>query len=475
MNKCAMLALLVLSSCVFPVQTPLQKFVNDTFEPDQSVETGALYFSGGNFVLVSADNAETYVVDTASGKALYDAAQIEAILVSDLKDKRGFEAKRNSSISLAREANLAKNLTEAQCMLLTGTAMHECFDRDSCIFACKSNPNCDILLYSDGFWEAILGWSKSRKGFDSALSEFDLEIEKVAESSGNVDTKLAVLEDLIGHSGNMTKSAIFLNRTDEGCSGKNMTRRCYEYCKKVDYSSARLGAERQNLLALKAIVVDLSLQGGRAAAIVSKGSRNDAYLSTRGREYETFRMAMANDIRKLNASNSELQEKMNDTSIAPKIAELENLSNQINALADEELYRKAMAKKPEFENMSREIKNRINDELGQYGALASKMGLFSEKVQNATWILGNATAGQYLADVGRIKNSLGMPTTLANVKNATAEMKALEEKLASDMIDKAAKPAAAQQQIPQKLPCLPAFAVLFVAAFACGRKRKEGN
>lgn len=473
--KYAILALLLLSSFAFPLQTPLEKFMNDTFEPDEDLKIENLSYFSGNYVLIRVGGEERYVVDSYSGKAVYDEKQLESILIHDLKNASGFDAKVNSSVLLATEVNTAKRSVEAQCMLLTGTDMHDCFDRDSCILACKSNPNCDILLYSDGFWEAILAWTDHRKKFESAILEFDLGIGDITKNAENIDKKLVVLENLLTHAKYFGESPIFLNRTDEGCSGNNVTRRCYEYCKKVDYSLGRFETEKLNLVELKELVFELSLQDERAATIVNRSRKNDAYISTRGREYEIFRLSMENEIARLKSADAELQKKINDSSIAEKISDLENLSDSVNALAEAELYRKALSKKSDFDTLSRETKYRINDELEEYESFQRKMGTFDERIRNATWILGNSSAERYFSEAGRINDSIGSPATMDSVKNATVEMEILEKKLASELLENAANPDSfgKRQAQGQQLPCLPAFAVMFIAAFAAkvGTKR----
>jgi len=472
----SLLAFSLFISCAFAAQTPLEKFLNDSFEPDQNVAASQLIGSDCNCLLITADEIETYVVDS-SGKPVYDAARIEAMLVGDLKNRSGFEERKYSAENFAEMAAAAKRKDEAQCMLLTGTDMHDCSDKPSCILACKSNPNCDILLYSDGFWEAILEWTDDRKGFEAALVEFDMGSELVTEDPSRIDAKMLVLDDLFGHASDMAQSTLFLTKDDAGCSGKNATKRCYEYCAKTDYSVARIGEQRQNLAALKSLVLQIALQGDRAAAIVNRSRENDAYEAAKGKKHEEFMLRALNEMRKLNESDAEMQAKVNDSIASGQVAQLYALSLQIDILADAGFHRKAAQKEIEFGRKLNETKDRMENNLNQLLAINRRADALGEKIGNATWVLGSATATEYIATVEAVRTSLGKPTTIMKISEAGAQMDGIEANLSSVMLEKASQGGA---QVPATqdsgLPIVPIAIgglVLFVgAAFFFMRKRR---
>ncbi|MCX6772784.1 MAG: hypothetical protein NTV88_03365, partial [Candidatus Micrarchaeota archaeon] len=65
MSKFAVLFILLLLPLVF-AQTTLEKFLNTTFEPDQSVQTQSLFTPSGSYLLVIANGTEFYVLDAAT-------------------------------------------------------------------------------------------------------------------------------------------------------------------------------------------------------------------------------------------------------------------------------------------------------------------------------------------------------------------------------------------------------------------------
>ena len=120
-------------------QTPLEEFLNTTFEPDQSVTTQPLLASG-NYLLVSANGTETYVLDAATAKIVSDLSTLSAILSEDAKNRSGYEEKLASAKAFEALVNAAKDTAEKKCMQYTGTDMHDCYDKQTCTVACFAVP-----------------------------------------------------------------------------------------------------------------------------------------------------------------------------------------------------------------------------------------------------------------------------------------------------------------------------------------------
>jgi len=475
MSRIVLVAILLLSVfCASATAGEAEKFLNSTFEPGQPTTTSQILPSG-DYLLVTADGVETYVLEAATGKPLSDRQKIADLLTADSKNRSGYDTKVASALALESDVKKAKNKTEFDCLRLTGIEMHECSDRDSCIYACKSNPNCDTMLYSDGFWEEILEWNSARKGFEAALASYANGLDAVKTDTSAIDGKISKLNELSAFSKNMTSSQLFLNRSDEGCSGKNATLRCFEYCRKVDYSVGRIDAERQSLLALKNAIVGAQQQLARADAILNASAKSDAYVLSRGRDFAELKLKMANGLSKLGADYAEFSARISDQGIPPQIAALGNLSARIVALGNNGTYKSALDMKKDYEQNYSYISDQMQSELSQYGALLAAIDSAEEKIGKGAWLLGNQTAADYKAQLGQIRANLtSAPVGQQKLITTKSDLEQLAGRLSDEITAKATQGGAAlgigQNGKQGLLPCLPAFAVLSIGFIAFFRR-----
>jgi hypothetical protein len=494
----ALFVVLALSVSVFAIQTPMEKFLAGSFEPDQSVQLLPI-FADGNYVFVSVDGKETYVADNGTGKTLRDRQQLLALLVADAKNRTNFAAAVASATSFPSEINATKMGLEAKCIQYTGTDTHECTDRQSCVVACKSVPYCSGADgqsgpgFSDGFWEAVMQWTADRKQFDSLISSDAAGMEGIGSDSSLVEKKLAIANDLLSQAKKLANSTLFLNRTDDGCSGSNATRRCYEYCSKVNYSESRITAEIANLNALKNAYATIESQQQRTDAILNQSAQNDYYLSTRAGLFQDLRVRMQNKIKMLNESSTSLSQKVNDTAITGMLASISDLSSKIVEDGNAGLYRKALASKAAYDAKEKELNDRISSDLNAYLGLNSGMESLKAKAKNASWLIGNQSAASYIALADGIKSSLKSPASLTEISSAKADVDALNAKLADEVAAKAMQGGAQQQNgVPSggagaqgtanstggpgaaaggfRIPCLPAL-VMLLLGFAVFSRR----
>jgi len=474
--------ILFLISVSFAAQAPLAQFLNKSFEPDQQVSAQPLLYGNGNFALVIADGAETYVVDSANGKAVQDKAQLQAMLAADARNKSGFDAKVSEVTLLDENLAALHSVTEAKCSLLTGTDMHECKDRDTCILACKSNPNCDIILYSDGFWEALLEWNVKKLEFDSRLSEYNATSSNVGADASAIDSSVTLADRLLFLATNMSKNTIFLNRTDAECQDKSA--RCFEYCPKVDYGIVQITASKSSLFSLKASLASVQLQPSRADAILSNGRQNDEYLATRNGKLQDFKNEIRNAIRILSEKKSQLSGKVSDPMFDIAISGISNLSVEITSLGDAGLYRAALAKKPDFDTAYSGASDRAASDLFSYGQLTGALDSLSGKINKSATIIGASSTATYNSQVSGLRAKLASPMSLSEISSANSKSEEINGRLNSEIAEKAtsgsgtsaatgAQQPASQAPSSQKaaLPCLPALAVLAVFGFVSIRRK----
>jgi hypothetical protein len=459
------------ASLAFGAST-LENFINSSFEPGQKVNYTALLPSS-NAVLIAADGVETYVFDTAENKPIYDVSRMSALLAEDSKSRSGFSSLVLQAKSFSQQVLSAKSFNESVCMRLTGTDTHNCTDKDSCVLACMSNPNCATPLYSDGFWESILEWTTLRKKFDSTLSQFDDGIDEIESSTAAIDSKLAVLENLSLIEKQLKNSQLFLNRTDEGCSGPNATKRCFEYCPKIDYSGQAIESQKKSLNDLKKALQDLQRQPSRAAAIANASKQNDLYLSTRLGNFTDLKIRMQRDAIALNRSAKELLEKINDSAIPDMLNSLSNISESIIEAGNQGRYREALSKKKEYESAYSGLSGRMESDMKKYNETISKIDSLMQKANSSKWVLGESYE-KYSSQLLQIKANLTKsPVALSQLDALSSAAAKVGVELAEEVSSKVAQGGAeASKSNPKSaLPCLPAFIAIFTLAFAAGMRR----
>lgn len=478
--KKAIFLVFMLLPLLSAAQTPLEKFLNTSFEPGQSVQAQPL-FSAGSYVLVAAEGLETYVVDAGAGTAVEDRQLLQEILSADAKNRSSFASKLSLALGLDEAILSAKKDNEAKCVQYLGLDMHPCTERESCILSCFSVPQCvGGPLYSDGFLEAFMEWNVGRQKFDSLVLAYSDSQEMIVDGAAAIDQKISVLNELSSLSLNLSKNEIFLNRSDEGCGGGGVAR-CYEYCPKVDYSAARIASGKQNLAELKAALTSLQWQSLRAEGILNRSTENDYYLANRGRLYEEFRLDMQKQIRNLNVSAESLSKKVWDREVDSLIGSLSSYSSGVVADANAGLYRKALSKAATFQGKAKAISDRISSDSAQYELLEGEFGSIEKKISNGAWLLGNYTAEKYMGQLSGIKANATAPATLQEIAAAKEMADELKEAVDNDIAYKATEQGGGKavqlpvdlpqiKGLPQSLPCPMAFALFALLAVLFARR-----
>jgi hypothetical protein len=458
----------------------LGSFISRSFEPDMVVSARAL-LADGSYYVISADGVETYALDASSGKAVSDSAGLVSILEQDVYKSEGFEGMVSSALNFSDQVNDAKKAGEGKCLQYIGDDGDPgCTDRQSCLVSCFSVPQCDLIVHADGFLESAMEWDFKRKEFSEAIGDFSDGLSSIRSDPAAIDAKVAILSPLPALASNMSQNPIFLTKDDLGCSGRNATLRCYEYCPKIDYSPSKIQLQLQNLASLKAALQKINAQRPRAALILAKSAANDLYLSTRGRDTEEFRLRMANDIRNLKNAKSELAANVSDPSLALSIARLENISAQAKNYSDEGYYRQALELRAEFVELSNGTSDSIRYDAAQYASFVNGMDLFFSKVKQSEWLIGNSSSAAYYANLSSLKSSYPAPLSPAKITKAKTELFDLSVSLDAEIALKAVQagnntslpPPLPPRPANSSLPCLPAFVVLLALCFASAGRRR---
>jgi hypothetical protein len=392
----------------------------------------------GDFYLVSADGVETYVVYAQNGSTVSDAAELSSILEADARNRAGFGSMVSSALEFAGKVESAKQASEAKCIQYIGDDGDPgCTDRQSCLVSCFSVPQCEIVVQSDGFLEAMMDWDFKRKEFASGLADFSQGIEEVQSDPSAIDGKIDVLSKLSALAKNMSQNEIFLEKEEAGCTGKNATRRCYEYCPKIDYSQALIAAQSQSLESLKSTLSDVLRQQSRASAMLEKGAENNAYLSTRGRDYEEFRLRMKNDIRNLQSKSNELRASLNDTTLPGMIGGLENISSLAANYSSGGYYRKALFLRPQFGLLFNQTSDRINSGIALVSSFKAGLLAAEAKVNSSRWLIGNESSDAFLSNISKLRENFTLPTTYQAIYGANATLFQIGQALDAEIAAKA--------------------------------------
>ena len=477
-SSASVLALLLLAA-YSSAASPFEMFLSRSFEPDAGVSYSPL-LCNGSYYLVSSGGIETYVADASNGSAVRGIAALTSLLEQDAKNRGGYESKISSAISFPSIVNAAKEKSEAKCLQYVGDDGDPgCTDRQTCIVSCYSSPQCSLIIQADGFIEAVMGWENGRKAYSSAIGAYSDGIDAIRSDTSAIDRKISALQGLSALASNMSGNTIFLTKDDPGCSGKNATLRCYEYCPKVDYSGAIISSQAQNLASLKATLAAVASQGPRAEALLAQGGENDAYLSSRGKDYEEFRMKMINGIRSLKAKSAELAKAVKDPSIQPMISQLENISEKAKNQSGSGFYKKALALRVPFESLSNSTFEAISADSARYSSLQAAMKGFSDKAKSSAWLIGNSSASSHLSKLSSLEANYSAPIPISKISDASAALSEMSNGLDAEISSKAVtagnstSPPPSPPSSKPALPCLPALILAPALLFAFAGQRRR--
>jgi len=439
-------------------QSAMGVFISTHFEPDAPAQATAL-LADGNFYLVTSGGNEIYVVNASSGKSVPGISLLADILEQDTRSREGYEEKIASAIAFPGLAGDAKKINEDKCLQYIGVDSDPgCYDKQSCLVSCFSVPQCEIIVQSDGFLEASMDWNSRRKEFASGLGAFSNGIEAIRFDASAIDARLEILSNLLLLAQNMSQNEIFLDKEAEGCSGRNITRRCYEYCPAIDYSQQLISSQAQSLSSLKNTLAKIGQQGSRAEAISNRSSENDAYVSSRGKDYEEFRMRMKNEINALKAESSALAETVYDPQINVSIGQLESIFNKSKNYSEAGYYKKALALRPQFDSLANDTGQQVNYDKAAYVSYMMGVSGIEENLKNSAWLIGNASVSYYRANLTALKANYTAPLTLAGIEEASLIAKSLGASLEAEIASKAVQ--AGNSSSPPPIPSAPQPAII---------------
>ena len=482
---------ILLATACFASQTPLQKFMNASFEPGQSVSVSPLSGSWGGLLLISAEGYETYLFNSSSGKPLLHRQSIEAALTEDIYTRNNFESRASALTNLSSRVMDAKSAAEKKCMQYIGVDMHPCEDTEACKVSCFAVPQCEVIVHSDGFLEAMVQWNEGRKRFDSLLLEYSDGIDSISADTLAIDGKREVLSSLIELSTLLSSNPLFLGRNDAACNGKNAIR-CYEYCPLPDYSTSELTGASGELAAIKRLLLSAYSQPARAGALLNRSLQNEAYLDTRGRDYEQFRIAMRLELPQIALRISGLEKKVYDPQVRTAFSALSNLSALAISEADFGMYRRALSRKPTYEQAKADLFSLLTFDENLYQALLNRTYSLGQKVNRSKLIIGETEAQSYNLQLGNISRNITGNISVSGMAEQSLALDSLEQQLSKDVSEKAtasttvssgnvsvgvsSSPSGEKEitlKLPSGIPCIPAIIPLLALGLVFFSRRSS--
>lgn len=208
----ALALLLLLSPLISAVS--LSEFLKPYMLPGESYRAEPFTQLNRSFVLINVLGAPYFLAERQGDGFLLISSEhdIYAILWERQLSEIDLDGTRNASLQYLREFNRTRQPNENECRRLTGTDRLPCTDKESCIVACRSVPNCQTALsYNLDSILGILGWLNTTGRLDSQLqvaADAHYSIGDNFESS-YVDGAAAEVDGLKSLGINITTNIIF--------------------------------------------------------------------------------------------------------------------------------------------------------------------------------------------------------------------------------------------------------------------------
>jgi hypothetical protein len=129
---------------------------------------------GSNYALVRIAGKPSFLLEVQDDQFSFvqDAGRIQAVLRSKVLGEVALTESLDTSLDLLQEFNNSRLLGEKECRRQTGTDRLPCVDKESCIVACRSVPNCQTALsYNIDSINAIRSWLAISSQLDASVIE----------------------------------------------------------------------------------------------------------------------------------------------------------------------------------------------------------------------------------------------------------------------------------------------------------------
>jgi hypothetical protein len=272
-----LLALLILVLLAAPLAAAsVNEFLQPYLLPGENPRLESFQTPGGSFELVRISGKPSFLLRVQDDSYSFIAADAEILPVLRAKTVAEMQLSETleSSLSLFSQFNDSRAAGEDECARQTGTDRFPCTDKDSCIVACRSVPNCGTALsYSIDSINAIRDWVALVPILDSAVAS---EMDAYGTAGEQLDSSFdpAPLDALIASQSQTTaRAADATSNLLFVCSGQG---KCF--CKSTANMTA-LDSAGKLLLRARSNFTQLALLPNMSAQIASATAQRTSIKS----------------------------------------------------------------------------------------------------------------------------------------------------------------------------------------------------
>ncbi len=378
--------------------------------------------------LVLIEGQETMVIK--GDQILTSADGIAPVLREHIINSADPDSLLASARSNVSEFSIKFNASESACARLTGMDHLSCTDRESCVRAAFANPNSQILVNADGFWQSMLDWRIKRDALDSGLGNLSQLLSTPPASSPDAAAMRERLSALRNQAVTLNLNHLYLNRTDPGCEfGGTVV--CYEYCPKADWSAQSSGwlALEDRFSAMEISLDSLPNQSQRAADIANRTASWMDYSRQKGSIWAGMASDLASRSKEIqDALSAPAASDWNDTSLQADFSAYLAQVNATSLLAADGKFHRAISRREALDNQSDSILARIQAHNQKADSISDRLRSVSlaiialSKSGNAN---DSATLSSALASLNSSFAYPLAPDQLADLDNKSAQLEQL--------------------------------------------------
>lgn len=372
--------LLMLLAAQLPIvqASAVDDFIAGYTEPDDAVAKEDIAIERGNFVLVTVDGDETFLVDKETISFVRDEGVIRDILADHLYACLEYDSRISAVSSLLDDYNESRYPEEDTCRQYTGTSTYECVDRETCIVACLSVPLCSGIYGVEHFIDCMLNWTTETRRIDENMRGFRENIHRVREGGEAVDDEIERLEEIREASLRNKENLLLLDLYDGG----------FDFCPKINYSIEAIDGAIDKLEELKDDLDALDEIQGRAKGIKEGTDSRISYMETREERYASLKEKVLRTKNELAREANGLLLLVNSTDVEGKLSSLIGISDEIIVLGVSGCYRTAFSKEGDFLTASSSLNSTTATISKRYNLLLDAKKRCRQKIADATEILG---------------------------------------------------------------------------------------
>ena len=415
MNARFLIAVIILLLPMLSFSTTVAQVASAYVEPQETYEMSKITVGGDDYWIITIDGVETFVIGDDT-QIIQSKEQIANILIQNMKDTSGIDAKRKQIGELVNKFNESQYPERTACERITGVDALPCYDKETCMKACYRVPLCAMQI-RDALVLAIRDWNSARQEVDKRLVAVKQKMQKL-ESENDYRELSLLLQNMSNAMEVMDANELY----------------DYPYCEEMhpDYNSVKQAIELSNNNA--AALSTISSINTRAEGIYNKMNERMNYWNTREKTYKEKYGQVIDKYEEIKKMYSSAGWKDNATESA--ISGAANYSEELREYSAKGEYKIAIKKADEYLVALAKLKSDLQTTDARYVVLKNKAGETLKNIENAKMKLNGTKYYENLTAYEKevkdvlsakvLKNEIGnlvnrMDEIDASVKNSVAE------------------------------------------------------